>query len=89
MEIFAAKTNALMSRAAARDLYDFNNMVYYGLFDLEERKTSARKYISDLMRITEGKMKYMEALNVRNIDLSCDNPDDIIQLFSYNTKCGL
>ena len=33
MEIFAAKTNALMSRAAARDLYDFNNMVHYGLFD--------------------------------------------------------
>ncbi|MFI3213038.1 MAG: nucleotidyl transferase AbiEii/AbiGii toxin family protein [Eubacteriales bacterium] len=36
MEIFAAKTNALMSRAAARDLYDFNNMVYYGLFDSKE-----------------------------------------------------
>lgn len=36
MEIFAAKTNALMSRAAARDLYDFNNMVYYGLFDSAE-----------------------------------------------------
>lgn len=65
MEIFEAKTNALMSRAAARDLYDFNNMVYYGLFDLEERKTSARKYISDLMRITEGKMKYMEAFECK------------------------
>ena len=26
-EIFAAKANALMSRAAARDLYDFCNMV--------------------------------------------------------------
>ncbi len=37
MEIFAAKTNALISRAAARDLYDFNNMVYYGLFDSDER----------------------------------------------------
>ena len=35
-EIFAAKTNALLSRAAARDLYDFCNMVYYGLFDEEE-----------------------------------------------------
>ena len=32
MEIFAAKANALMSRAAARDLYDFNNMIFYGLF---------------------------------------------------------
>lgn len=36
MEIFAAKANALMSRAAARDLYDFNNMVHYGLFDESE-----------------------------------------------------
>ena len=36
MEIFSAKANALISRAAARDLYDFNNMVYYGLFDFEE-----------------------------------------------------
>ncbi|MDD3251386.1 MAG: nucleotidyl transferase AbiEii/AbiGii toxin family protein [Lachnospiraceae bacterium] len=36
MEIFAAKANALMSRAAARDLYDFNSMVYYGLFDSSE-----------------------------------------------------
>ena len=36
MEIFAAKANALMSRAAARDLYDFNNMIFYGLFDESE-----------------------------------------------------
>lgn len=36
MEIFAAKTNALLSRAAARDLYDFNNMIFYGLFDESE-----------------------------------------------------
>jgi len=33
MEIFAAKVSALISRAAARDLYDANNMVVYGLFD--------------------------------------------------------
>ncbi len=115
MEIFAAKTNALMSRAAARDLYDFSNMVYYGLFDateedlfrkciifyntisqetvnkqfdtsaierlsfqkirrdlfpvlrkkdnfeLEERKSSARKYLSGLMQVTKEEMEYMEA----------------------------
>jgi len=36
MEIFAAKANALMSRAAARDLYDFNNMIYFSLFDESE-----------------------------------------------------
>lgn len=36
MEIFAAKANALLSRAAARDLYDFNNMIYFDLFDESE-----------------------------------------------------
>ena len=36
MEIFAAKTNALISRAAARDLYDFCNMVDIKLFAEEE-----------------------------------------------------
>lgn len=33
IELFAAKINALISRAAARDLYDINNMIEYGLFD--------------------------------------------------------
>ena len=36
MEIFAAKTNALLSRAAARDLYDFCNMADMKLFSGEE-----------------------------------------------------
>ena len=36
MEIFAAKTNALISRAAARDLYDFCNMADIKLFTGEE-----------------------------------------------------
>ena len=36
MEIFAAKTNALLSRAAARDLYDFGNMTDMRLFSEEE-----------------------------------------------------
>ena len=38
MEIFAAKTNALLSRAAARDLYDFCNMIDMRLFFEEEDK---------------------------------------------------
>lgn len=36
MEIFAAKTNALLSRAAARDLYDFCNLTDMRLFSEEE-----------------------------------------------------
>lgn len=43
MEIFAAKVNALMSRAAARDLYDFNNFINAGLF--ENDKDLFRKII--------------------------------------------
>lgn len=33
IEIFAAKINALLSRAAARDLYDIYNMIRFGLFN--------------------------------------------------------
>ena len=36
MEIFAAKTNALISRAAARDLYDFCNLIESDLFSNEK-----------------------------------------------------
>lgn len=43
MEIFAAKANALMSRAAARDLYDFNNFVQSKLFF--EQRNMLRKVI--------------------------------------------
>lgn len=32
LEIFAAKGNALISRAAARDLYDWGNMIEHNLF---------------------------------------------------------
>ena len=33
LEIFAAKGNALINRAAARDLYDFSNMIEANMFD--------------------------------------------------------
>lgn len=113
IEIFAAKANALMSRAAARDLYDFNNMIENRLFsdetrelfrksiifyntisqetvnktfdtsaidklsfskirrdlfpvlkkkdnfNLEGRKEETKKYIQDLMQVTDDEMKYM------------------------------
>ena len=36
MELFAAKINALIGRAAARDLYDIHNMLRFGLFDESE-----------------------------------------------------
>lgn len=120
MEIFAAKANALISRAATRDLYDFNNMITFNLFDeseielfrksiifyntisqesvnksfdtsaidtltfpkikrdlfpvlrnkeffdLESRKKSAKKYIAEVMNVTESEMQYMEAFEHKN-----------------------
>ncbi|QVK19579.1 nucleotidyl transferase AbiEii/AbiGii toxin family protein [Mycoplasmatota bacterium] len=36
IEIFGSKINALLSRAAARDLYDVGNMIKFGLFDESE-----------------------------------------------------
>ena len=42
VEIFASKVVALCDRAAARDLYDLNNMIYLGLFD-EADLTMLRK----------------------------------------------
>ena len=119
LEIFAAKANALMSRAAARDLYDFNNMIFYGLFDeseyelfrkciifyatisaevinktfdtsaidrlnfskirrdlfpvlrkkdnfnLEERKTSAKKFIDELMILIPEEKEYLNAFECK------------------------
>lgn len=38
IEIFASKISALMDRAAARDLYDVNNMILFGLFDESEQE---------------------------------------------------
>ena len=42
IEIFASKIVALSSRAAARDLYDLNNMIYFRLFN-EKNLTLLRK----------------------------------------------
>ena len=36
IEIYGSKINALLSRAAARDLYDARNMIHYNLFDKSE-----------------------------------------------------
>ncbi|MGB4590316.1 MAG: nucleotidyl transferase AbiEii/AbiGii toxin family protein [Clostridiaceae bacterium] len=38
IEIFASKINALLSRAAARDLYDVRNMIYFNLFSGSDKE---------------------------------------------------
>lgn len=44
VEIYGSKINALLSRAAARDLYDARNMIHFGLFD-ESEENMLRKCI--------------------------------------------
>jgi predicted nucleotidyltransferase component of viral defense system len=44
IEIFGSKINALLSRAAARDLYDVYNMIKFDLFD-EEKQELLRKCV--------------------------------------------
>ena len=44
IEIYGSKINALLSRAAARDLYDARNMIHFGLFN-ESEKEMLRKCV--------------------------------------------
>lgn len=52
IEIFAAKANALISRAAARDLYDFNNLINSGFFKEKSGRDIFRKTIIFYATIT-------------------------------------
>lgn len=54
MEIFAAKGNALITRAAARDLYDWCNMMSEGLF--EEQRDLFRKCFVFYMTISADRL---------------------------------
>lgn len=71
MEIFASKANALLGRAAPRDLYDFGNMIDAHLFD--EEKDMLRKCIIFYMTATEKQIdknfgtSKVDALNFHKI----------------------
>ena len=66
-ELFAAKLNALMNRAAVRDLYDINNMIRFGLFD-ESKYEELRKNTVFYAAISAEKI---------NKDFKTDAIDDI------------
>jgi len=55
IEIFASKTVALLSRTAARDLYDMSNLVKYGLFD-EQESVLLRKCILFYLTVTSDEI---------------------------------
>lgn len=54
IEIYATKTVALMTRAAARDLYDMNYIVRYGLFDESQIELYRKCVIFYLAIVTEA-----------------------------------
>jgi len=64
-EIFASKIVALLSRTAARDLYDINNMLYYKLFNHSEEEF-LRKCIVFYSAI--GSETAPEFFNIERID---------------------
>ena len=48
IEIFAAKAVALLNRAAARDLFDMNNLQKHGLMDFDTRNVFRQSiYMTD------------------------------------------
>ena len=65
VELFAAKINALLSRAAARDLYDTYNMIDLGLFS-KEGYVILRKSIVFYTAISQEKIP--ERYDVNRID---------------------
>lgn len=66
MEIFAAKGNALISRAAARDLYDWGNMIASGLF--ENDRNMFRKCFAFYTTISAEKERINSSFDVSAID---------------------
>lgn len=56
IELYGSKINALLSRAAARDLYDSRNMVYFGLFD-ESEEALLRKVVVFYAAISAKEIK--------------------------------
>ena len=66
MEIFAAKGNALISRAAARDLYDWGNLIAAGLFVNE--KNLFRKCFAFYTTISAEEDSINDSFDVSAID---------------------
>lgn len=89
IEIFASKINALMTRAAARDLYDVHNMIKYKLIK-DEYKVHLRKSIIFYFVITSKKLdngfsclEMIDRINERMIKR------DLMPVLSTNDKFNL
>lgn len=76
IEIFGSKINALLSRAAARDLYDVRNMIKLGLFD-ESQENLLRKCVV-----------FYGAISAKNVNKSFDTKA-IDSISKYKIKTDL
>jgi len=88
IEIFGSKIVALLSRAAARDLYDINNMLSFGLFD-ESQEELLRKCV--VFYIAIGSETVPETLNLSRIDSITNHKirTDLYPVISKNEKFEL
>ena len=70
LEIFASKINALMSRAATRDLYDISNMIRFGIFD-EKEKDTLKKCV--LFYVAVGGKDILKSFTFEKLDMITQN----------------
>jgi predicted nucleotidyltransferase component of viral defense system len=66
LELFGSKIKALIDRTAARDLFDINNVVYFGTFD-ESEQALLKKCILFYLAIG-GNQKLSEEVDLSTID---------------------
>jgi len=75
VEIFASKIVALSDRAAARDLYDLNNMVYYNLFDepeIELLRKCAVFYLAVAGDVSSGCLNFERLADITQYKIKTD-----------------
>lgn len=68
LEIYGSKINALLSRAAARDLYDARNMIHYGLFDESEEEILKKCVVFYAAISARDKSRINKTFDTRAID---------------------
>lgn len=69
LEIFGSKINALLNRAAARDLYDVSNMIHFDLFSKSEEKMLRKCVVFYAAISSKDKSKINKIFDAKAIDL--------------------
>lgn len=69
LEIYGSKINALLNRAATRDLYDARNMIHFGLFDESEEEMLRKCVVFYAAISARGKNSINKNFDTTAIDL--------------------